>query len=118
MAIRNNIVAKKRTELVVPFHKKTTKLVFLWPNMDQLCFKVYFNNHATEWRLEDVLNALIYFNMISFRGHPDTNIIVSFNSNYIFLGLFIKIIKWLNSVILNLFLSSVYNKNIINLLIN
>ena len=35
MAIRNNIVAKKTTELVLLFHKKTTKLVFLWPNMSQ-----------------------------------------------------------------------------------
>ena len=39
-AIRNNIVAKKTTELVLIFHKKITKLVFLWPNMSQLCFKV------------------------------------------------------------------------------
>ena len=39
-AIRNNIVAKKTTELVLLFHKKTTKLVFLWPNMSQKCFKV------------------------------------------------------------------------------
>ena len=33
MAIRKNIVAKKTIELVFLFHKKTTKLVFLWPNM-------------------------------------------------------------------------------------
>ena len=39
-AIRNNIMAKKTTELVLLSHKKTTKLVFVWPNMDQLCFKV------------------------------------------------------------------------------
>ena len=29
-AIRNNIVAKKTNELVLLFHKMTTKLVFLW----------------------------------------------------------------------------------------
>ena len=34
-AIINNIVAKKTTEIVLLFHKKTTKLVFLWPNMGQ-----------------------------------------------------------------------------------
>ena len=32
-AIRNNIVAIKTTELVLLFHKKTTKLVFLCPNV-------------------------------------------------------------------------------------
>ena len=32
-AIKNNIMAKKTTELVLFFHKKTTRLVFLWPNM-------------------------------------------------------------------------------------
>ena len=36
MAIRNNVVAKEATELVVIFHKKTTKLVYLWPNIGQL----------------------------------------------------------------------------------
>ena len=40
MAIGNNIVAKKTTELVLLFHKKTTKLVFLWPDMSQKSFKV------------------------------------------------------------------------------
>ena len=42
----NNFVAKKTTELFVLFHKKKTKLVFLWPNLGQLCFKVliiYYN---------------------------------------------------------------------------
>ena len=39
-AIRNNIVAKKTTELVLLLHKKTTKLVFLWLNMGQKSFKV------------------------------------------------------------------------------
>ena len=34
------VLAKKTTELVLLFHKKTTKLVFLLPNMGQLCFKV------------------------------------------------------------------------------
>ena len=38
--IRNNIVAKKTTELVHLFHKNKTKLVFLWPNMSQKSFKV------------------------------------------------------------------------------
>ena len=33
--IRNNIVAKKTIELVILFHKNITKLVFLWPNMNQ-----------------------------------------------------------------------------------
>ena len=28
-------MAKKTTELVLLFHKKTSKLVFLWPNMGQ-----------------------------------------------------------------------------------
>ena len=39
-AIRNNIVAKKTTELVLHFYKKTTKLVFIWPNMGQKSIKV------------------------------------------------------------------------------
>ena len=39
-AIRNNIVAKKTTELVLLFHNNITKLVFLWPNMDKKIFKV------------------------------------------------------------------------------
>ena len=39
-AIRNNIVAKKTTELVLLFRKKTTELVFLWPNMSQKSIKV------------------------------------------------------------------------------
>ena len=34
------IVVKKTTELVLLFHKKTTNLIFLWPNMGQLTFKV------------------------------------------------------------------------------
>ena len=34
------ILAKKTTELVLLFHKNITKLVFLWPNMGQKCFKV------------------------------------------------------------------------------
>ena len=39
-AIRNNIVTKKTTELVLLFYNNTTKLVFLWPNMGQKIFKV------------------------------------------------------------------------------
>ena len=39
-AIRNNIVANNTTELVLLFHKKTTKLDFLWSNMAQKNFKV------------------------------------------------------------------------------
>ena len=39
LAIRNNIVAKKTTELVLLFHKKATKLVFLRPNMSQKASK-------------------------------------------------------------------------------
>ena len=52
MAIRNNIVAKKTTELMVLFHKKKTKIVFIWPSMDQLCLKVLKN------RLDDKLSKL------------------------------------------------------------
>ena len=37
MAIRNNIVPKKTTELVILFHKMTTKLVFLWTNYTSKC---------------------------------------------------------------------------------
>ena len=33
--IRNNIIVKKTTEHILLFHKKTTKLDFLWPNMGQ-----------------------------------------------------------------------------------
>ena len=40
LAIRNNIVTKKTTELVLLFHKNITKLVFLWPNMSQKNIKV------------------------------------------------------------------------------
>ena len=40
IAIRNNIVAKKTTALVLLFNKNVTKLVYLWPNMGQKCFKV------------------------------------------------------------------------------
>ena len=39
-AIRNNIVTKKTTELVLRFHKKTTKLVFLWPNISKTSIRV------------------------------------------------------------------------------
>ena len=42
-AIRNNIVTKKTTELVLLFHKNITKLVFHWPNMGQKSFKVLIN---------------------------------------------------------------------------
>ena len=34
------VLAKKTIELVLLFYKKTTKLVFLLPNMGQLYFKV------------------------------------------------------------------------------
>ena len=34
------ILAKNTIELVLLFHKKTTKLVFLWPNMTQKSFKM------------------------------------------------------------------------------
>ena len=34
------ILAIKTTELVLFFHRKTTKLVFLWPNISQKSFKV------------------------------------------------------------------------------
>ena len=40
-AIRNNIVAKKTTELVLFFHKDITKLVFICPNMSQKSIKVF-----------------------------------------------------------------------------
>ena len=39
-AIRNNIVPKKTTELVLLFHTNMTRLVFHWPNMSQKCFKL------------------------------------------------------------------------------
>ena len=38
--LKNNFVAKKAAELVLLYHKKTTKLVFLGPNVSQLCFYV------------------------------------------------------------------------------
>ena len=38
--IRNNIVSKNTTELVLLFHKNLTNLVFLWPNMSQKSLKV------------------------------------------------------------------------------
>ena len=40
------ILAKKTTELVLFFHKKTIKLVLLWPNMDQLCFKALIGTNV------------------------------------------------------------------------
>ena len=39
-AIINNFVAEKTTELVLIFHKKTNKLVFLSFNMNQKNIKV------------------------------------------------------------------------------
>ena len=51
-AIRFNIVAKMTTELVLLFHEKTTKLVFLKPNMGQLCFKMLKFNYLTIERLQ------------------------------------------------------------------
>ena len=39
-AIRYNVEAKKTTEFVFFFHKNLIKLVFLWPNMSQKCFKM------------------------------------------------------------------------------
>ena len=45
--IRNNIVAKKTTELVLLFHKNITKLIFLWPNIGQRIFKVLRDNEDT-----------------------------------------------------------------------
>ena len=38
--ITKNIVAKKTTELLLFFHKKRTKLVFLWLNMGQKSIKL------------------------------------------------------------------------------
>ena len=41
LAIRNNILAKKKTtELVLLFYKNISKLVFHWPNMGQKSIKV------------------------------------------------------------------------------
>ena len=57
--IRNNIVAKKTTELVLLFHKKTTKLVFLWPNIDQKCFKVLSVKDKIDKILYDIEQGLI-----------------------------------------------------------
>ena len=52
-AIRNNIVAKQITELILLFHESITKLVFFWPNMDPKIFKFkYYKNMVTEcWDL-------------------------------------------------------------------
>ena len=38
--LRNNIVAKQSPKLVLLLHKKTTKQVFLWPNIGQKSIKV------------------------------------------------------------------------------
>ena len=53
-AIRNNIMAQKTTELVLLFNKKTTKLLFLWPNMGHLCLKVSGCKFNRIWRFLDV----------------------------------------------------------------
>ena len=55
-AIRIKIVAKK-TELVILFHKKTSKLVFLWPNFSQLCLKV-LSKHVLYLRRHFLLSTL------------------------------------------------------------
>ena len=47
-AIRNNIVAKMTIELILLFHKKTTKLVFLWPNVGQKNIKVLKSLFTTQ----------------------------------------------------------------------
>ena len=44
------ILDKKTTELVLLFHKNITKLVFLWPNMSQKCFKVLNLKHKYNFR--------------------------------------------------------------------
>ena len=41
------ILAKKTTEFVLVFHKKTTKLGFLWPNIGQNNIKVFSTAHVT-----------------------------------------------------------------------
>ena len=50
------IVAKKTTEFVLLFHKKTTNLIFLWPNISQKSIKVltYIYINILE-RLSDIL---------------------------------------------------------------
>ena len=42
-ALRNKIVAKMTTELIILFSKNITKLVFLCPNMGQKSIKVLIN---------------------------------------------------------------------------
>ena len=63
MAIKNNIVTKKTTELVLVFHKKKTKLVF-WPNMGQLGFKMLslvFNSSKVSYNLYGLLKIKFYW---------------------------------------------------------
>ena len=59
--IRNNVVAKKTTELVLLFHKKTTKLIFFWSNMSQICFKVLI------WLFKSNISFLL--NLPVYRSH-------------------------------------------------
>ena len=60
--IRNNIVAKKTTKLLLLFYEKTTKLDFLWPNMGQKSIKMVIENK--ESRIELGLGLAIYWNVI------------------------------------------------------
>ena len=61
ITIKNNIVAKKATELVLLFHKNKNKLVFLWPNMSQksirelqteFCDKISLNRQLAQLNIE------------------------------------------------------------------
>ena len=84
MAIRNNIVAKKTTELVLLFHKKTTKLFFLVPNMGQKNIKVL---------IKYIINVCGYISYIDIK--------------YIVLYIFMK----LNNTIILLFYCKAYISN-------
>ena len=55
------ILAKKTTELVLLFHKKTTKLIFFWSNMSQICFKVLI------WLFKSNISFLL--NLPVYRSH-------------------------------------------------
>ena len=61
-----NIVSKKTTELVLLFHKKTTKLLFLWPNMDQKRFKVLICHSVTE--ITQFINIEFSFGTIKWKN--------------------------------------------------
>ena len=81
-AIKNNIVIKKSTEIVLFFHKNVTKLVFLWPNMDQKSIKVLIKTQKSYYAQSQSLSFIEYINI-----------------NYLLVGLSgVKIIEVLASI--------------------